>query len=40
MPKDLYASKYKAVPIQRIEANIIISKNSPEIFKRTQKNFY
>ena len=34
--KDLYASKYKVVPIQRIEANVIISKNSSEIFKRTQ----
>ena len=36
MSKDLYASKYKVVPIQRIEANIIISKNSSETFKRTQ----
>ena len=34
--KDLYASKYKVVPIQRTEANIIISKNSSETFKRTQ----
>ena len=36
MSKDLYALKYKVVPIQRIEANIIISKNSSETFKRTQ----
>ena len=36
MSKDLYASKYKVVPIQRIKANIIISKNSSETFKRTQ----
>ena len=36
MSKDLYASKYKVMPIQRIEANIIISKNSSETFKRTQ----
>ena len=36
MSKDLYASKYKVVPIQRIEANIIVSKNSSETFKRTQ----
>ena len=36
MSKDLYASKYKVVPIQRIETNIIISKNSSETFKRTQ----
>ena len=36
MSKDLYASKYKVVPFQRIEANIIISKNSSETFKRTQ----
>ena len=36
MSKDLYASKYKVLPIQRIEANIIISKNSSETFKRTQ----
>ena len=36
MSKDLYASKNKVVPIQRIEANIIISKNSSETFKRTQ----
>ena len=36
MSKDLYASTYKVVPIQRIEANIIISKNSSETFKRTQ----
>ena len=34
MSKDLYASKNKVVQIQRIEANIIISKNSSEIFKR------
>ena len=36
MSKDLYSSKYKAVPIQRIKANIITSKTSSEIFKRTQ----
>ena len=36
MSKDLYASKYKVMPIQRIEANIIISKNSSETLKRTQ----
>ena len=36
MSKDLYASNYKVVPIQRIEANIIISKHSSETFKRTQ----
>ena len=36
MSKDLYASKYKVMPIQRIEANIINSKNSSETFKRTQ----
>ena len=36
MLKDLYASKYKVVPVQRIEANIIISKKSSVIFKRTQ----
>ena len=36
MSKDLYVSKYKVVLIQRIEANIIISKNSSETFKRTQ----
>ena len=35
MSKDLYASKYKVVSIQRIEANIIISKISSETFKRT-----
>ena len=34
--KDLYASNYEVVSIQRIEANIIISKNSSETFKRTQ----
>ena len=28
MLKDLYVSKYKVVPIQRIEPNTIISKNS------------
>ena len=36
MSKDLYASNYKVVPIQRIEVNIIISKHSSETFKRTQ----
>ena len=36
MPKDLHASKYKVVPIQRIKANIIISKNSSKTFKRNQ----
>ena len=36
MLKYLYASKYKVVPIQRHEANIIISKNSSETFKRPQ----
>ena len=36
MSKDLYALKYKVVPIQRIEANIIISKNSSKTFKRIQ----
>ena len=36
MSKDLYSSKCKAVPIQRIKANIITSKNSSETFKRTQ----
>ena len=36
MSKGLYASKCKVVPIQRTEANIIISKNSSETFKRTQ----
>ena len=36
MSKDLYASNYKVVRIQRIKANIIISKNSSETFKRTQ----
>ena len=34
MSKDLYASKNKVVQIQRSEANIIISKNSSETFKR------
>ena len=29
-------SKYKVVPIQRIEANIIITKNYSKTFKRTQ----
>ena len=28
MSKDLFSSKYKVVPIQRIETNVIISKNS------------
>ena len=36
MSKDLYTSKYKVVPIQRIETNVIISKNSSETFKRTE----
>ena len=36
MLKDQYASKYKVVPIQRNGANIIVSKNSSETFKRTQ----
>ena len=36
MSKDLYASNYDVVSIQRIEANIIISKNSSETFKRTE----
>ena len=36
MSKDLYASKYEVVLIQRIEENIIISKKSSEKFKRTQ----
>ena len=34
--KDLYASNYKVMRIQRVKANIIISKNSSETFKRTQ----
>lgn len=36
MSKDLYATKYKVAPIQRIDANVIISKNSSQIFKRIQ----
>ena len=36
MLKNLYASNYKVVAIQRIEVNIIIRKNSSETFKRTQ----
>ena len=36
MSKDLHASKYKVVLIQRTGANNIISKNSSETFKRTQ----
>ena len=36
MLKDLYVSKYKVVPIQRIEVNIVISKNSRETFKRSE----
>ena len=35
MSKDLYASKYKVVAIQRIEANDIISK---KFFRNIQKN--
>ena len=31
--KDLYASNYEVVSIQRIEANIIISKSSSETFE-------
>ena len=38
MSKDLHASKCKVLSIQRIEANIIISKNSSETFKRV--NFH
>ena len=34
MSNDLYASKYKVLSIQRIEANILISKNSSETLKR------
>ena len=34
--KDLYASNYKVMRIQRVKANIIISKNSSETFKRIQ----
>ena len=36
MSKDLYASRYIVVIIQGVNANIIISKNSSEKFKRTQ----
>ena len=36
MLKDPYASKQKIVPIQKIETNIKINKNSSETFKRTQ----
>ena len=34
--KDPYASKHKAVPVQKVEANIKINKISSETFKRTQ----
>ena len=36
MPNNLYATKYKVAPTQRIDANIIINKNSFQIFKKTQ----
>ena len=36
MLKNLYASNYKVVAIQRTEVNFIIRKNSSETFKRTQ----
>ena len=36
MSKDLYASKYKVLPIQRTEPNITISKKFSETFKKTQ----
>ena len=36
MLKDPYASKHKAVLIQKIEVNIKISKSSSETFKLTQ----
>ena len=36
MPNNLNATKYKVAPTQRIDANIIINKNSFQIFKKTQ----
>ena len=36
MIEDPYASKYKVLPVQKVEANIKTNKSSSETFNRTQ----
>lgn len=39
MSKNFHVTKHKVVAIQRIDANIVLSKNSSQTFRRTQFPF-